>query len=103
MSTYDNVIGADRHLHVGWASSCAQEEVFRFGLAVFVASGAGTLAPNQIPHSMPAMIPADQAYYWSASWQQDIRDSMAALDAGDFEDFDSDDPNDVVRWFLSDD
>ena len=51
---------------------------------------------------MPASIPADQAYYWSAAWQDDIRDSLEALAGGEYEDFDSDDPNDVVRWFLSD-
>jgi hypothetical protein len=52
---------------------------------------------------IPAAIPADQAYYWSFEWQDDIRESMAALAAGDFVDFDSDDPNDVARWLLSPD
>jgi hypothetical protein len=49
----------------------------------------------------PAFIRADEAYYWSVPWQQDVRESMAALAAGDYEDFDSDDPNDVARWLLS--
>ena len=53
--------------------------------------------------AVPPAIPADQAYYWSAVWQADIRESIAALEAGDFADFDSDDPNDIVRWFLSGD
>lgn len=60
--------------------------------------------PSQHPSNMPAAIPADQAYYWSVPWQDDVRESLAALKAGEFEDFsDSDDPNDVVRWFLADD
>jgi hypothetical protein len=52
---------------------------------------------------MPASIPSDQAYYWSANWQTDIRESLAALKAGEYVEFDSDDPNDIVRWFLSGD
>lgn len=64
---------------------------------------AATGAGDRVPQSMPASIPADQAYYWSFLWQNGVREAMAALDAGDYEEFDSDDPNDIVRWFLSDD
>jgi hypothetical protein len=58
-------------------------------------------ALEHIPRGMPLFISRDQAYYWSFAWQKDIRESMAALEAGDYEEFDSDDPNDVVRWLLS--
>lgn len=58
-------------------------------------------ALERIPRHMPVFVPRDQAYYWSFPWQEDIRESMAALKAGDYEEFDSDDPNDVVRWLLS--
>jgi len=47
------------------------------------------------------MIPADEVYYWSRPWQQDVLTSMKALRSGEFMDFDSDDPNDVARWLLS--
>jgi hypothetical protein len=51
---------------------------------------------------VPLMIPAGQEYYWSTSWQADVRESLAALAAGDYEDFDDgDDPDDVIRWLLS--
>jgi hypothetical protein len=50
------------------------------------------------PRSVPAFIRADEAYYWSFRWQEDVREAMEALAAGDYEEFDSDDPNDVVRW-----
>ena len=50
---------------------------------------------------VPLMIPADEAYYWSRPWQDDVLTSMEALRAGEFVDFDSDDPNDVARWLLS--
>jgi hypothetical protein len=63
-------------------------------------SSAGTeLAPT----AMPAAIPADQAYYWSTAWQDDVRELLDALARGEYEEFKSDDPNDVVRWLLSDD
>jgi len=50
---------------------------------------------------VPLMIPADEVYYWSRPWQQDVLTSMKALRSGEFMDFDSDDPNDVARWLLS--
>lgn len=53
------------------------------------------------PRRVPAFISADQAYYWSREWQQDVLASMQALREGEFVDFDSDDPNDVARWLLS--
>lgn len=56
--------------------------------------------PERVPDSMPAAIPADQRYYWSVPWQNDIREAVTALRAGEYEDFDSDDPNDVVRWLF---
>jgi hypothetical protein len=56
-----------------------------------------------VPVHMPAAIPRDEAFYWSMSWQADVRESMSALEEGDVEVFDSDDPTDVVRWLLSDD
>jgi hypothetical protein len=59
--------------------------------------------PHRPASPVPASIPSDQAYYWSVPWQRDVREAMEAYDAGDVEVFDSDDPNDVVRWFLADD
>lgn len=53
------------------------------------------------PRRVPAFISADEAYYWTREWQQDVLESMQALRAGEYEDFDSDDPNDVARWLLS--
>ncbi len=67
--------------------------------AVGLAAAAGNTLGA--PRTMPAFIRADEAYYWSFQWQDDVRESMAALAAGDYEDFDSDDPNDVARWMLS--
>jgi hypothetical protein len=50
---------------------------------------------------VPLFIPADEVYYWSSSWQQDVAESMAALRSGDYVDFDSNDPKDVAHWLLS--
>jgi hypothetical protein len=62
----------------------------------------GRLASNTRPPSeMPAFIQADEAYYWSSPWQRDAREAMAARAAGESAVFDSDDPDDVVRWLLS--
>lgn len=79
--------------------------------AVFRARSARTVPPHASwvesnkgigwHRKVPLMIPADEAYYWSRPWQQDVFASMQALHAGEFMDFDSNDPNDVARWLLS--
>ena len=52
----------------------------------------------------PAAIPLDQRDYWPFVWQQGVRESMEALEAGDYAEFsDPDDPNDVIRWLPSPD
>jgi hypothetical protein len=48
----------------------------------------------------PDPLRADEAYYWSPPWQEDAREAMAARAAGESVLFDSDDPDDVVRWLL---
>jgi hypothetical protein len=50
----------------------------------------------------PFMIDRAEAYYWTAAWQDGVRDSLAALVAGKFRRFDSDDPMDLARWLLDD-
>jgi hypothetical protein len=55
---------------------------------------------DRLPRAVPAFIGADEAYYWSFPWQEDVRDSMRALSEGEYEEFNSDDPSDVVRWML---
>jgi hypothetical protein len=53
--------------------------------------------------TMPAFISAEEEYFWSVPWQEDIRESLAERKAGESRVFNSDDPNDVVRWLLSHD
>ena len=74
------------------------------GRTVTVAlSAASSVDEGRASAGMPASIPADQAYYWTHAWQADIRESREALKRGDYEVFDSDDPNDVAHWLLSGD
>jgi len=56
---------------------------------------------ESVDRAIPFTIPADQAYYWSTEWQADVREAMAARAAGASLVFDSDDPDDIVRWLLS--
>lgn len=66
---------------------------------------ASRLATNQVAglaqRKTPHFIPADEVYYWSSPWQRDAIESMQALRAGEFEEFNSDDPTDAARWLLS--
>jgi hypothetical protein len=64
-----------------------------------IVPSAGNASPG-IRRVAPAFIRADEAYYWSFHWQQDVQTSMTALSEGEYEEFDSDDPSDVVRWML---
>lgn len=68
-----------------------------------LAPASASMSPALVPTNMPVAIPADQAYYWSVPWQDDVREAMEALARGDYVEFSGDDPDDVVRWFLSDD
>jgi hypothetical protein len=79
------------------------DPTIRTGTRTSVAASVGATASRGVTTSpsVPAYIGLDEAYYWSFKWQQDVRESMAALAAGEYEDFDSDDPNDVARWLLS--
>jgi hypothetical protein len=87
----------------------ADTATFRTGGSVSAASSvwlgfAVATDPERFGASgVPSSIPSDQAYYWSVPWQADIRESMNALAAGEFEDFESDVPNDVARWLLGGD
>jgi hypothetical protein len=73
------------------------------GTTSFSSEAALATDDAHVPTTMPASIPSDQVYYWSALWQEGIREAMEALEAGDYEEFNSDDPNDVVRWLFSTD
>ncbi len=68
-----------------------------------VPSGPAASNAVDVPRTMPAFLRADEAYYWSFKWQEDVREAMAARAAGDSVLFDSDDPNDAVRWLLDED
>jgi hypothetical protein len=70
---------------------------------IVLLASASVARATLLPDGVPFMIPLGQDYYWSAPWQRGLRESMQALEAGDFETFDSDDPNDAVRWLFSDD
>jgi hypothetical protein len=65
-----------------------------------------SLASTNVPLGqgiLPLFIPADEAYYWSSRWQENVHEAMVARERGDSIVFDSDDPNDAVRWLLSED
>jgi hypothetical protein len=47
---------------------------------------------------IPFMIEKDQAYYWTAKWQDSVDQALADIQAGQYVRFDSDDPTDVARW-----
>jgi hypothetical protein len=71
--------------------------------------GSSTLTLNGLSAvTRPAFISAEEEYFWSVPWQEDIRESLAAREAGDLKVSIlmipiSVDPNDVVRWLLSHD
>ncbi len=50
----------------------------------------------------PLMIDREEAYYWTTGWQDGVRDALAALVAGKFHRFDSEDPLDLAHWLLDD-
>ena len=47
---------------------------------------------------VPFTMPTEQRYYWMYLWQLHERETLEGLNAGEYEDFDSDDPEDAARW-----
>jgi hypothetical protein len=63
-------------------------------------------APETESYALPELpfaVPQSQLYYWSRLWREGIRVSREALESGEYVDFDSDDPSDVLRWLFGDD
>lgn len=75
------------------------DESFTSGSVVAV-SGVYAVDIEVAHRTVPLTIPRDQLYYWTGLWQDGVKVAREALDRGDYEEFDSDDPNDVVRWLL---
>lgn len=47
---------------------------------------------------VPLTMPRAQQYYWLEGWQRDEQETLEGLGAGEYEDFDGDDPEDAARW-----
>ncbi len=60
-----------------------------------------SLAPTSLARSMPVSVPADQLYYWSATWQEGERESLDDLAAGRVDTFD--DPTEAVHHLFRSD
>lgn len=58
---------------------------------------AGLSGPRSVP---PLSIPRSQQYYWHLAWQEGERLCLADLEAGDYVEFRSDDPEDAARWLV---
>lgn len=51
--------------------------------------------------SLPLVIAQSQAYYWSRRWQDGVQLARDEYARGEYEEFDSSDPNDVIHWLFS--
>lgn len=72
-------------------------------VTVVVGITQSNIEESRIPHDFPAAIPLDELPYWSAEWRKWELAAREALTSGEYVDFDSDDPTDVVKWLMSDD
>lgn len=55
-----------------------------------------------MPRRIPAFIPSADLFYWTNEWQAGEARSEQGLLDGDYREFDSDDPDDIVRWLTDD-
>ena len=60
-------------------------------------------SPTGGTRRVPLTMPSTQEYYWHFSWQQGEREFQAERAAGDTVRFDSDHPEDIVRWLRESD
>jgi hypothetical protein len=51
---------------------------------------------------VPLTMPSAQEYYWHHGWQRGERETLVSLEDGQGVTFDSDDPEDIVRWLHDD-
>lgn len=65
-----------------------------------VGFGPAVTHPGQRP---PLFIAQDEIFFWTAAWQAGERESAAERAAGNSIVFDSDDPQDIIRWLHADD
>ncbi len=73
----------------------AAEKTVTESFAGFSVAFAGSVSTSP---TMPAFIPAEQAYFWSVPWQESERRALADLAAGRSQTFA--DPGDAVRYLL---
>jgi len=57
-----------------------------------------TRATAVFDRRIPLTIPSSEEFFWRFDWQQGERDTLAELEAGNAIIFDSEDPEDIVRW-----
>ena len=57
--------------------------------------------PSGVALDLPPVLAGKQAYYWSAKWQTDEQESMAALRAGESRAFTE--PMAALLWLLDED
>jgi len=60
------------------------------------------VSDTRFPRHRPFVIPSSQRYYWEMKWQMHEREAREEYERGEFEEFRSDDPSDIVRWLFSD-
>ncbi len=63
------------------------------------AIGTAANSTGPAPRGMPASISQCQRYYWSAKWQTDEAESLAEIEAGHAERFES--GRSAVAWLLA--
>lgn len=81
-------------LEVNPNSTAAKSSTMRIGIGPTVTN------PGQRP---PLFVPRDEIFFWTAEWQAGERASAAEREAGNSIVFDSDDPEDIIRWLHADD
>lgn len=55
-----------------------------------------SVPPDHPYQRVPFFMPRAQVYYWSSSWQEGERESLAELRRGETRTFDN--PEDALRW-----
>jgi hypothetical protein len=83
--------------------AASRESIARCAWSVTPAMQPSRVASNQSGHTVrdvPLFIPADQAYYWSNTWQHGEAETRSNLRVGNAKTFD--DPLDAIRHLLDD-
>ncbi len=94
------VHGSPRRIKVSALNAFAAADVnFEHWIKITDIPGGEYEGCKRLPSGVPLLVPLSEAYYWTREWQQGEKEAKREIEAGNYVEFDGDDPDEIRRWF----